>query len=112
METKISRLENDTNDVVPSVSSLNILTSMNIADITSIDDNTIRIEQSTNISDQQRKQTDDTTTTDEEDDEQTLLKCLKLTNEQIDAPVEVDEDVDEEEQQDEVRFLYKPNKCL
>ncbi|CAF2541147.1 unnamed protein product [Rotaria sp. Silwood2] len=110
-EQRISLSENDTNSSVPNISSLNILTTsstaINIADIPIIDDETIRIEESANLSDQQRKQTEETTTTDDEDDEQTLLKCLKLTSEQIEAPVEEDEDEDEdEEQQDEEEEEY------
>ncbi|CAF3546281.1 unnamed protein product [Rotaria sordida] len=112
-DQRITLLENDTNSSVPNISSLNILTTppptttINIADIPIIDDETIRIEESTNLSDQQQKQTDEITTTDDEDDEQTLLKCLKLTNEQIEAPVEDDEDDDDdEEQQDEDEEEY------
>ncbi len=118
----LNRLENDLNLSVPNLSttnipSLNILTTaqsspnlststpttLNIANIPNIDDETNPIEESANISDQQQKQADETTT-DEEDDEYTLLKRLKATTEQIEAPVEGDED-EEEEQQDEVKFI-------
>ncbi|CAF3371074.1 unnamed protein product [Rotaria sp. Silwood1] len=110
-DQRTTLLESDTNSNVLNISSLNILTAtpttINIADIPIIDDETIRIEESTNLSDQQRKQIDEVTTTDDEDDEQTLLKCLKLTSEQIEAPVEEDDDEDDdEEQQDEEEEEY------
>ncbi|CAM4755870.1 unnamed protein product [Rotaria magnacalcarata] len=102
-------IENDMNSNVANIlttsteSSSNLIqtTAINIADIPIIDDETIRIEDSTNLSDQQQKQNDETTTDDDED-EHTLLKCLKLTNEQIETPVEEeDEDDDNEEEQQE-----------
>ncbi|CAF1384645.1 unnamed protein product [Adineta steineri] len=119
-EQQIISLENDLNSSVPNLSSinislLNILTTaqsspnlsipstIDIANIPIIDDETNPIEESTNISDQQQKQTDETTT-DDEDDEYTLLKRLKPTSEQIDAPVEEDEDEDEEQQDDEEEY--------
>ena len=100
-------IESDTKLNLPNISSLNILTAaaqsspttINLANIPIIDDET-------NVSEQQQqqapKQVDDETTSDEDDDEQTQLKRLKANNEQIEAPVEEDEDEDEE-QPDEVR---------
>ncbi|CAF3339147.1 unnamed protein product [Rotaria socialis] len=109
----IFRIENDVNSnaanilTTPTESSSNLMqtTAINITDIPSIDDETIRIEDSTNLSDQQQKQNDETTT-DDDDDEHTLLKCLKLTNEQIEAPVEEEDedDDDEEDQQEEEEY--------
>jgi hypothetical protein len=79
-------------------------TTINLANISIFDDETIPTEESTNSSaQQQRKQTDETTTTDDDDDEQTQLKRLKSANEQIEAHEE-DED---EEQPDEVKLTEK-----
>jgi len=98
------------------IASLNILTTaqsspnlmlttpitINLANIPVIDDEITS-------SDQQQKQTDEITTTDDEDDEQMQLKRLKSINGQIEAPVEEDED--EEEQPDEVKiFCFKRKK--
>jgi hypothetical protein len=73
-------------------------TTINLANIPTIDDETNSSEQQ-----QRKQQTDETTTTDDDDDEQTQLKRLKANNEQIETPVE-DED---EEQQDEVKLTKK-----
>jgi hypothetical protein len=103
-------IENDMNSSVPNISSLNILTvaqssnlttptTINLANIPIIDDET-------NVSEQQQsqKQVDDGTTSEDDDDEQMQLKRLKPNNEQIEAPVEEDEDEDEEQQEEVRRF--------
>lgn len=111
-----NRLENDINSnlttflttpTVESASNSVNTSTINIADIPIIDDDPLRIEESTNLSDQQQKQTEETTT-DEDDDEQTFLKCLKLTSEQIEAAVEEEDDDedDDEEQHEEVKFFF------
>jgi hypothetical protein len=117
-------IENDMNSSVPNLSSTNIA-SLNILTTTQSSPNltlttptTINltnipiIDDETTSSDQQQKQTDETTTTDDEDDEHMQLKSLKPTNEQIEAPVEEDED--EEEQPDEVKqkFFFSKEKKI
>ncbi|CAF0873085.1 unnamed protein product [Rotaria sordida] len=124
-EQRIILLENDMNASVPNLSTTNpnnmtlsnllttaqsspnlTTTTLNVANVVIIDDESMPIEESRSLSeiplsDQQQKQNDETSDDEDmDDDEHCQLKRAKLNNQQIQPPMDTNED-DEDEDDDE-----------
>jgi hypothetical protein len=93
----MSRIEPDVNVAGADPSNVSTPTTMNIADIPVIDDETSPMEEPISLLDQPMKADEDETS---EEDEDIYLKRLQANQKQIVAPMEEDDD-DEEEEEDE-----------